>query len=699
MKVLLLVRNVGLAEGAVYNRLRTDGHEVLVYDVDGTWLLPNRSTPTWMRGYRMRRSALAANHFRLSTADDAFDRVIAIGTEACGFAADVVERPFIPLLFRGSLDFSARRANLVSDLQSAFRACDRLLLDDDWEMDKACIKGSKLPHLVAPRPGLSNAEPLVSPGAEVSIGVVHPRVFDELRLHAYMDAVRAAMPDASVSPIAVESLYSTRDLRHKRDVAPTVRLRLAGFTHLMFIGSGPHHQVALDVLRPDWPKIVVEETIGARYLCDELGFSATGRGLNLVALLRQQVEGASGGCEPAMQTGTRGDYLRELDSVMAKPVDELSEELSAFSSDEPINVFFSAAPLEDRTNGARPQRIRNMAQALADAGPTVRVFSFEEAARRRFEMLRRVIGEGREVGLLYGENSTTPIASTAVIEDLGRFLEEFRAAGGRSGYFVRDLYWLEDDDEYVDAPEEIEAMRARGELELTEVCDRADVLFAPVRATGVLYNDLLENAGYEHRQWAPLPPAVAPANVCETAKLVGDDLLEGTTLLYAGGQGAVYGMDLYLTALRSLPADGYWFDFVAREGEVDNLRKALAEHELDGDPRVRISTVALDTYLPRTRRCIGINLLDSDYAKSGFQYKTISMLERSFSMLCYEDMAIAEFVTSHRYGIACERSADSILRGIERIAAEIASEDIAAAQRAQTWDRRVAEIRAALGAE
>ncbi|MGO1544833.1 MAG: hypothetical protein ACTHXA_10900 [Gulosibacter sp.] len=698
MKILLLVRNIGPAEGTIFNRLKEEDHEVEVYDVNGEWLRPHKSTPIWMKGYRLRRSILAANQFNHGIANDNFDRIIAIGLEASGFAANILNQPFIPLLLRGSLDFSTRRSNLVRDFEAVLKSVDRLLLDDEWEMDKAGAKGSQLPHLRAPSLHAFNDKSLLSQATKTKIALIHPLNSDEARVDAYLEAAQSAISDAEVFKLSVESLYSTRDLRQNRSVAPTVKLRLEGATHVMFVGSTAHHAPVLSLLRPDWSRVVVEETIGAWYFTNDLNFAETGRGLNLVTKLRQTVHQQQPDSEISNTDRSTESFLESLDECMGRKVPELYEELSAFSQPGPLNVFLSVASLEDRTNGARPQRIRNLAQSLAEFGPTVRVFAGPNTAHRRLTLLRRYLAQQGEVGILYGENSTTPITSDAVVEDISKFIDEFREAGGKSGFFIRDLYWLEDKDDYVTDATELQNMRTRGANELEQIGDHCDVLFSPVEATGRLYNQLLENAGQASRSWHALPPAVAPANVCNTVSLLGSDLVAGTTLLYAGGQGAVYGMDQYLTAISSLPSEGYWFDFIARQGEVDHLLKSLARFGLDEDPRVRISTVALDTYLPRTSRCIGINLLDSDYAKAGFQYKTVSMLERGFAMLCFEDMAIANFVVSNRVGIACERSVDSIIEGLTEIEGSIASEDIEAAQKSQTWHRRIQDIREALNA-
>lgn len=698
MKILLLVRNIGPAEGTVYNLLCDEGHEVNVYDVNGEWLHPNRPVPLWMKGYRMRRSILASNYLHEAIGSEGYDRIIAVGLEPSGFAAQTLEFPFIPLLLRGSLDYSDRRKNLVTDFEAVLNNVDRLLLDDDWEMDKACAKGSKLPHLRAPLLHPQNSESVLSDSAKPSIALIYPVNSDQARVNAYRDGINSAIPGVEVAMIHVEDLYTTRDLRRNRKPTSTLRLRLEAHTHLVFVGTSAHHAPVLSLLRPDWSNIVVEETIGARYFSDDLGFTATGRGLNLVALLRQIVACNEGGTTPPVEEPGVPTLMSQLDEVMNRSVSEFYEELTAFSGSGPLNIFFSVASLEDRTNGARPQRIRNLAQSLAEAGPTIRVFAAANTTHRRLSLLRSHIAQGRAIGIFYGENSTTPIASDEVIDDVSAFLEEFRDAGGRSGFFIRDLYWLEDKEDYVNDAAELQNMRTRGARELEDIADRCDVLFAPVRATGRLYNQLLEGAGQRPRDWHPLPPAVAPANVCDTASLLGDNLELGTTLLYAGGQGAVYGMDRFLTAITQLPRHGYWFDFIARPGEVEHLIQSLADYGLADDPRVRISTNALDTHLPRTSRCIGINLLDSDYAKAGFQYKTVSMLERGFSMLCFEDMAIADFVTGNRVGIACERSTESIISSIAQIEEKISPEDLDVAQRSQTWQLRVEEILEALTA-
>lgn len=687
MNVLLLVRHVGPTEGMVYSRLRDEGHEVFVYDVNGSWVKPSRGVPFWARAYRLRRSTLSANSFEQFIERHDVDRVIASGLEAAAFAAKTLSVPFIPLLWRGSLDFSAARTGLTEDFRRVMQASDRLLLDDEWEMDKANSKGSRLPHLRIPLPELAPTSILRRTGAS-NIALIHPAKMSEERIASIHEAIMATLPAASVTPLNVDFCFRARDITRNRRLQATLQARLGDCSHVVLLGSSADYSGLLVALRHDWDRIVVEDSIGSRFLCSDLGFTALGRGLNLVDLLRDLVQNeVPVAPREARQVGESAEgYLATLDACMSQQLPADFEDLDALRSDEPLNVFFSTAALEDRTNGARPQRIRNMSEAMADLGPTIRVFSGEEGFQRRVRMIEGLLARGRGAGVFYGENSTSPIVSQHVVSDLASFLRTFGEAGGRTSWFVRDLHWLEEIEGYLDRGDQRESIRQQGLAELASIAASVHVLFAPSQASGEGFNRMLDEHGVLPYKWAPLPPGVAAANTVDAATLAAVPA-DGITLLYSGGLNAVYGMDTYLAALAALPKDGYWFDFVIRDPERENLHRALARFGLYGDERVRISTVPLDSFLPRSERCIGVILLDSEYARLSFPYKTVSMLEFGYPILCYRDMGIADFVTSNGVGVACDRSVSSILSAIAALA-DGRKEAIRSTRATESWAER-----------
>mgnify|MGYP001130131505 CR=1 FL=1 len=697
--VLLLTRSPGPAEAQVFSSLRNSGHEIHVLDVNGQWFRGGKRVPLWMKGYRLRRSALATSYMTQFIESKGVDRVIALGLEAAAFAAENVVVPFIPWLMRGSLDFSSARTGLADDFAVLNTATDRLLLDDEWEMDKAGAKDSTVAHLLTPLL-LGDGQPVLSDDSGTRVALIHPHAMDSERVETYRENLSAALDGAEAVPVEAESLYRGRDLSRDRLLAPTLRTRLEGYSHAVFVGTSRHYSAVLGSLTGQWDRVIVEETIGNGNLARDLGLPRVARGLRISAELQRMVAGGSPATVAERTASPRtvdhgDDLLSALDRIMERTVARDFEELAALQGTDPLDVFYSVAPLQDRTNGARPQRIRNMAEAFDRPEAAIRLYSSGGGFRRRAEAVHRLIAEGRPIGVFYGENSTSPIASTDAVDDLERLMDEIRQAGGRCAWFVRDLHWLDEVDGYLDDEEMRSELTARGLQELRQIGDRAEMLLAPSEASGDGFNRLLTTHGETAREWVPLPPAVAGANVVDAGDI--RPVAEGTTLLYAGGMNSVYGMDDYLAAV-SDGGTGYLLDFVVREEEADYLRTCLGRHGLLDQERVRILTVPLDLYRPRTAACLGIVLLDSDYARFSFPYKTVSMIERGFPVLCYQDMGIADFVREHRVGLGCDRTAESIREGIEQLVADGAP-GLDHTRTSETWDHRVRTVREGLAGQ
>ena len=697
--VLLLTRSPGPAEAQVFSSLRDSGHEIHVFDVNGQWFRGGDRVPLWMKGYRLRRSALATSYMTQFIEAKGVDRVIALGLEAAAFAAENVVVPFVPWLMRGSLDFSSARTALAEDFAKLNSATDRLLVDDEWEMDKAGAKGSTVAHLLAPLL-LGDGQPVLSADAGTRVALIHPHAMDAERVETYRENLSAALDGVEAVPVAAESLYRGRDLSRGRLLAPTLRTRLEGYSHAVFVGTSRHYSAVLGSLSGQWDRVIVEETIGNGNMVRDLGLPRVARGLRISAELQRMVAGGTPepvaeGTASARTVDHDDDLLSALDRIMDRTVSRDFEELAALQGTGPLDVFYSVAPLQDRTNGARPQRIRNMAEAFDRPEAAIRLYSSGGGFRRRAAAVRSLIAEGRALGVFYGENSTSPIASKDAVDDLERLMDEIRQAGGRCAWFVRDLHWLDEVDGYLDDEEMRSELTARGLQELRQIGDRAEMLLAPSEASGDGFNRLLTTHGETAREWVPLPPAVAEANVVDAGGV--HPVAEGTTLLYAGGMNSVYGMDDYLAAV-SGGGTGYLLDFVVRDEEADYLRTCLDRHGLLGLERVRILTVPLDLYRPRTAVCLGIVLLDSDYARFSFPYKTVSMIERGFPVLCYQDMGIADFVRENRVGLGCERTPESIRESIEHLVADGAP-GLDHTRTSETWDRRVRTVREGLAAQ
>lgn len=719
MKALLLTTGAGPVEGRLLSNAAAAGHTVDVLDVSGpSWLsytAPGKRPALyrWMAQGPWRDSSnQVARVMRRMTGAGRYDLVLASGLGACAFASRFVEEDFAPLLWRGDLDFSAAREHATADVHRLAAAVDRLLLDDEWEFDKALSKGSRAAHLLHPRPAPvahagadADAPTLLDTSAQTPrVLLLHPERFDADRVASQERALRTAladMPGAELAVASASSLLRARDLLAGRDLRSLARTRLRGATHVVLVGSSRDHAAVADLLVAEGhaDRLVLEDALGMHAWLRLHPQVRSGRGLRLVAELRASLAGepVSGSApHPAWVREPVPDLLRAYGAAMDRRVDPLHEDLAALRHEDSLEVFFATTPLEDRTDGARPLRVRAMAEAMDATAPAVRISSVPAVFARRAALVRRALDAGRPAGLMYGENSTSPISDPMVAEGLAELMGRVRAASGRAVWFVRDLHWLDDLEGYLVDDGHRSQVRTAGLRELELMAGAADALAAPSVESGVLFDDLLRRHGRSGHDWIPVPPGVEPSAVVdETAARPAEE--DGVTLLYAGGVGSVYGLDLYLEAAAGLNAD-VRLDFVVRVGERAHLEELLERHGLDDRPGVRITTVPLEWHVPLTRSVVGSVLLGSGYAALAFPFKTMSLVERSHPILCFSDMAIADLVRGEGLGTAVERDVASVRAGLQRLVTEGAP-GMAAAQHAHSWAVRMAAVRAAVGLE
>lgn len=706
MRVLFLVSTIGPAEASLLDNAQHQGHEVDVLNVQGgTWLRRSapqraRSLPRWSTYWPLRTARnQIARSLRQIVVQGEYDAFFALSLPAAGFAARYLEEEFVPLLWRGDLDFSAARVQLTQDALDLTTAVDRIFLQDEYEFDKALTKGSRSAHLkhlpvpipVDPRSLLNDAS---ESGPQVLM--LHPERVSEERRDAQATLLRSVVErhGGTLTTLSASALYRSRDLGRLRTLERAATPRLNGYTHVVLTGVSRDHGAVADLLLRSGQghRLVVEETIGMGHWARAAGFGRTARGARLGTLLERMLQGdqrhSGGGSITEPVTDVLADYLQ----AMSRPVARDHEQLQVLEEDGPVDVFFSTSPMEDRTDGARPQRVRNMAEAMDGPGNAVRLYSIPAVFHRRAALITRLLASGRTAGLFYGENSTSPIPFQEIVPQVADLARLMRHHGGGSAWFVRDLHWLDEIDGYLDEPERRTQMQRDGLRELSEMGGAVDVLAAPCAAAGEGFNSLLERHGQPAREWYPLPPAVAPQNVTHTGDVdaVAPDAGRAT-LLYAGGVGSLYGLDEYLSAVQGLGEEVH-LDFVVRAAEVDLLHVLLERHGLSDHPRLRILTESLEWYLPTTRRVIGAVLLGGEYARFSFPYKTVSLLERGCAVLCFEDMAIADFVRERQIGEVCARHPDAVR---EAIAGLMVGEPLGleSAQREETWSARVQALR------
>ena len=701
----MITAGFGVAEARLADDARRNGSTMDVIDVQGpSWLRftgTGRPVPLfrWIAQWPLRDSSnQVARVMRRVLERGAYDLILASGLRACGFAGRYLEAEFVPLLWRGDLDFSAARRHSEEDFAAVTRAVDRLFLEDEWEFDKALSKGSWSAHLRHPRRTLPPEllPPLAEEFETPRVVVLHPEQVDADRLAAQMEALQTAVdtvPGASLRSLSASALYRTRDLAAGRAFDAVAATRLGGATHVVLVGSSRDHAAVGELLVGTGfaERLVVEDTIGSGAWAAGHPGVRTGRGLRLVTELAAALHG---GPEPhsAVDTVDAGttDLLSAYRAAMTGRVDRTFEDLAVLRHDGPLDVFFSTSPLEDRTDGARPQRVRNMNDALSEPAAALRLSSVPGVFDRRLRVLDEALAAGRPLGLLYGENSTSPIPVGRVTTALADVMARFSAGGGTSVWFVRDLHWLDEIDGYLEDADARRDVQERGLAEFDAMAAAADRLAAPSAESGAGFDALLARHGRGPVDWLPLPPAVSPANaVPADAPAIGE---EGVTLLYAGGVGGIYGLGQYLTAVGTLDPQ-VRLDFVVRAGERSVLEDLLAEHGLADRPGLRITTVPLEWYVPATRTVVGVVLLGGEYARFSFPYKTMSLIEHGYPVLCFADMGIADFLERNRVGLGVARSSEAIRAGIAALVRGGAP-GMAEAQRTQSWDARVATARA-----
>lgn len=689
--VLLLTNDIGPAEGAVYSDLKRNGHRVFTYNVAGQWVPRERGVPFWMRGYRTRLSPMARNWFTRVIEPKNIERIITSGLDAAAFAARNTSEEFYPLLWRGDLDFPERNQSSTDAFADLTRTSDRLLLEDPWEMDKAISKNSQVIHLRMRYPIPADRDYLKSDSA--SVAIIYPSS-DLQGAERTLDAAHKAFgASVHVELININSLYQSEDLDKGLDFYETLELRLKKYSFAIILGTGPHHSTILRALEHDRERIVVDQTVGMSFLSQELNLPFRGRKLSCVQMMKQLIETAENigrRREAGPSTTVSDDYLENLDQLWKQDFNQWFEELPAVTNDEPLNIFFSVAALQDLTTGARHQRIRNMHDAFSQTHHTYNIFGSKPFFDRRVKLALQMLAEGQPAGIFYGENSTTPM-TVDLSDRLTNFLQEFSRAGGRSMWFVRDLHWLGISAEVPWTVRRAAELKSEGLHELQKIGGTVDVLAAPSQRTGEGFNQLLLDAGGEPREWFQLPPAVEPQNIIDDTNLVDN---EGVTVLYSGGISEIYGMDLYLSALTEVD-ENVAIDFVVREPEAASLHAELERLRLLPSERVRVLHTTMDLYRPRTKRTLGMILLDSEYARFSFPYKTVTMIERGYPILCFSDMSIAKFVTDKNLGVAVERSPESIRDGIKSLI-ENGAPGIPRAQATETWANRAKLVRKTL---
>ncbi|WP_022871602.1 hypothetical protein [Yaniella halotolerans] len=683
--ILFITGDVGPAEGSIYSTLVSSGHVVFTYHTSGRWIPQDDNVPLWMGGQHTRRSPMARNWFAKTSAAKQIDLCISSGLMASSFAARNFDGRVYPLLWRGALDVSKSPQNEA--FADVLGTTDRLMLEDPWEMDKALEKHSPLPHLRMRYPTPADRNYLTSPSGDIAI--IYPTSAKN-EAHQLLRASKDGLAqNGRIELVNVTSLYTSSDLVDGRDLYDALAERLGRFSYAIIVGTGPHHSTILHALQYDADRIVVDQTIGMAELSRDLDLPHRARGLQCVQKMTEVIESPerlSLNKQVSAPYRDQEDFLEVLDELWSRNLEPWFEELPATTCTQPLNIFFSSGLLQDRVNGARHQRVRNMYEAFRPKDALAIYGSSDHSLQRRVRLAQELIRSGRAPGIFYGENSTRPMPMPRA-DLLAEFLDGFIHQGGNAMWFVRDVHWLGAFDEDPWPDQLAQQLRIDGLHELHRLEEQVDILAAPSNAAGQGFNQLLDSVGEKHRDWFALPPGVQPQNVFDDHWI---SARNATTVLYAGGISSIYSMDIYLAALRDTD-DDVLIDFVVRKPEEPELRDALNRIGLLDSDRVRILNTTMNLYRPRTSQTLGAILMESEYAKHSFPYKTMTMIERGYPIICFKDMGIANFVESNQLGKAVERTEDAIRTGINTLI-QTGAPGIPLVRARETWDHRVGQI-------
>lgn len=696
MKALIFISSIGATEGNLLTAFQASGGSAVFYNVEESSFILDDSVrlPAWLSrlpaGHMLR-----ARFFEEYITRRGFTHLVSVGLEAGSYVASNLRLKVTPILSRGDLDFSHRRRRHLERFENMNSNSPFLLLSDPWEMDKAVGHGSRIPHFYMPRYRIEGENVLSEQSRRII--VIHPGDIPAERLNRQVEELRdmAGSHGFEVEEIDVRRLYSRRDLSSGRALPGTMRYRLKGSSHAVLLGDSREYSAIIGILGLQAQRMVVEDTINNSYLYDKAAFTNFARGAAILDKLEGIISGnAQGGDRIAvdLESAQLPRFLREIED---KQVPLYYEELFGFgetANPTSFNVFFSVAPLENRVNGARPQRIRNMSEAFEDLGPCIRLTPHHHFLKRRSDLLRALVDGGAKPAYFYGENSTSPMDSYDTISQVTGLMRFLKISGCRVSWFIRDLHWLSPDHDYLmSSTSENETFVDRGIYELRTICEVADILFAPDTASVKGFSQLLSESIDVRGTWVALPPGTSGANAVKN-RASGRD--ERITLVYSGGVGGFYSMDAFLESLAHASHSNFRLDFIIRAEDKQALLALLEKHGVPsyGD-WVRISTSNFEDYRPATKVAYGVILLDSEYAKLSFPYKTMSMLEKGLGVITYDDMAIAEFVKSQKLGVVVERDLESLRRMLSNL--HLDSLDYARLEEARernSWHVRAAQV-------
>lgn len=703
MTAVIFVDSIGVLEGEVVAALAEGEKYPLVFDVVRETFVgsPLLQVPSWFGGF-LGKASNSWMHDALMKAS--VDSYVAVGISAADYAASYVPRKHLFVIPKdGDFDFSSRRKHLTERINRVSKSSAGFIGFDSNDFTRARQK-----HVSAPlylwNTSLEH-ESVTTAAAEsrpFRLGVVHSEnsynsfvSAESPKLQTIIDALGAG--EDEIDLISAHEAYWHQDAVSQRRIEDTIHLRFSEYTHLVFLDS-------------DLPSVLVAKRLAALgvhvYCLPSIRASLASTESPSVCVYSPQkvsfelIQYLEGGDPLVMprpsrkSSAGRGLPLKQIISADNVGVD-LPDFAEIYGPVKSINIFVSVAPVEDRSNGARPQRIRNIFLASESEHPTVVIHFDAVSATMRLQAIEELLNQGVSIGKIYGENSTTPVMDPRAILLVGRGLRRIMQGDQCGTWFVRDLHWL-DPEVDIDGVYSSQDLVRMGKIELEEMSRAMGRISSPSIESSRMFTRLLEG---QPERWAvpgfsnEMPPALSNQNCVAISKFAKDDR---PTFLYAGGVNSTYSMGAYLDALADLLANAsasVYVDFVIREEETLELFGELAKRDIEDAPEIRVLYGDLASYLPRSRNVYGMMLLESAYGASSFPYKSVSYLELGVPIVCFEESPVHRYFG--KYGVT-RAIAGNLSENVALKLKELSREDIVTdfenVWNEESWSSRYAAV-------
>lgn len=664
MSILITTNRISPLLGAVLSEVESIGISPTVhFQREDRFVGPAPYKPPWLHaGDELMRARLKETEKWAS----APAVVLALGLASASKAIDEFAGfPLVTLMTPGDLDFSPQNRAKSRTFAAVNRHSSSFIFVNEWEMTKAVSLGSTTPHFLWNPADLSaHVAPLHSDGGKIAVIYDDSkRVATDIETDSAFDSLKdtAEQLGKSVEFMPANSFYWYSDFMMGRKFANVLRLRLKDVSHALFVDEDADSIISYASMDNEPGEVMVASSVAAGLICRAKPSIAVSSTDTWAARVAGTAEVLADLPESSVSVGR--PLVEILDSIMEAQV--LPDYFEDFGDLDSFAVFLTVAAVENRSDGARPQRIRNMYLALSRSTPTIQVNLDPTVLGRRLKLIRSWLDNGINCEVVYGENSTNPVQSVDAVIQTYRFLDELASGYSTpSCWFVRDLHWLDPD---LFSKKAAAKARQAGTFELERMSRSAGTVASPSIESAELFNELTK--GHIDIKFPPheLPPAVSRENC---VLLRGGTA--GTTFLYAGGIGDAYKMGIYLDAVAEFlsgHADGeeVFFDFLVRPTEQSTLKRQLRDRRLHGHTSIRVLNGNLNEYRPLTAGIVGVLLLESAYANGALPYKSVSYIEKGIPFLVYEGSPAHRVFGRHGVVESIERNVSDVVSVMQQI--------------------------------